>query len=484
VHGLRSVQIARSLGRSPETVRTQVRRGLEHLRRLLPKGLAVPVALFAVRGRGLAAVRSTVLAQARAAVAPVTAFSGAWLLVVLAAVWAVGSSLWVSTGRATTASVPAVAVAGHEQDTTAAVQTASRVAVPAPVRPAAPAAGGAVSALAPGRIRGRCVADESGEPIAGARVWLGGPPAFAVVSESGSDGGSSSSFRATDATEVILTLDGAGRARLACSFAKWSPGQELDLGEVRMPHGVELRGQIRDGEGRPVAGFLSLRNTSLPRTGLPVGNQPAITGGTSRSAQAEDAGRFVVDGLLEPGNWAIEVIHRTVVGPRTVAIASHEREHELQVVVAAQDPARAIHGRVVDERGQPFRSVRVALQDPNGERTFDGRRSTSTASSSCRTRRAFRSSRLCSSHVTTPGRAQGRAPRSRGGPGTCCSRSRASRSSSSRRPRSRSKWWTRRERRSRTSRCGAAPTRARARASAPSWAPCAWPGTILAVAWC
>ena len=60
VHGLSNVEIAHSLGMPAETVRTQVHRGMERLRKLLPAGLAGAVTLLTT-GRGLAAVREAVL---------------------------------------------------------------------------------------------------------------------------------------------------------------------------------------------------------------------------------------------------------------------------------------------------------------------------------------------------------------------------------------------------------------------------------------
>lgn len=76
VHGLRAVEVARALERPPETVRSQLHRGLELLRRALPRGLAVPALALAaggLAGRGLAAVRAAVQAEALAQVAPVVA---------------------------------------------------------------------------------------------------------------------------------------------------------------------------------------------------------------------------------------------------------------------------------------------------------------------------------------------------------------------------------------------------------------------------
>lgn len=64
-HGLTAAEIAAALGRPPGTVRTQLARGLEIVRRLLPAGLASSfVALAARPARGLDLVRAAVVQHA------------------------------------------------------------------------------------------------------------------------------------------------------------------------------------------------------------------------------------------------------------------------------------------------------------------------------------------------------------------------------------------------------------------------------------
>ena len=70
VHGLQSAQIAHALGRPPETVKSQLRRGLKRLRESLPMGLAPTVLAAALTG-SLTAARRAVLCRA-AEVAGVT----------------------------------------------------------------------------------------------------------------------------------------------------------------------------------------------------------------------------------------------------------------------------------------------------------------------------------------------------------------------------------------------------------------------------
>src|SRR5262245_40437457 len=71
-HGLSVTEIAGALGRPSGTVRSQLARGTECLRRSLPAGIAGALALVAMPTRGLAAVRGAVLERASALHGPVT----------------------------------------------------------------------------------------------------------------------------------------------------------------------------------------------------------------------------------------------------------------------------------------------------------------------------------------------------------------------------------------------------------------------------
>ncbi len=65
-HGLLPVDIAHVLKRSPSTVRVQIHRGLELLRKALPAGVAGVLVTGLAASRGLAAIRSAVLSEAHA----------------------------------------------------------------------------------------------------------------------------------------------------------------------------------------------------------------------------------------------------------------------------------------------------------------------------------------------------------------------------------------------------------------------------------
>jgi RNA polymerase sigma-70 factor (ECF subfamily) len=187
--GLAATEIAQRLGRPAGTVRTQIVRGVQELRRRLPSGFAGGLAPAAFVGEPLrlaAAVRETVLAAARAPAAAIA--GGAWttaratLLVTAGAMAVIGIALatWLP-GRAavTPAEVAAagngVRGAGADDDT---ASTAPNVRTPLrdagetehamPLERAA-VAGAALDTGKALRIR---VCDAAGSPLQGARVWL------------------------------------------------------------------------------------------------------------------------------------------------------------------------------------------------------------------------------------------------------------------------------------------------------------------------
>jgi RNA polymerase sigma-70 factor (ECF subfamily) len=79
-----AAEIARDLGRAPGTVRVQIHRGLEMLRKNMPAGLVATGALAAFAPRGLAAVRGSVMSAAHVAAAPVAVSAASVSTIVLA----------------------------------------------------------------------------------------------------------------------------------------------------------------------------------------------------------------------------------------------------------------------------------------------------------------------------------------------------------------------------------------------------------------
>ncbi len=97
--GSKPAEIARDLGRAPGTVRMQLHRGLEQLRKTLPAGFAAGAALYGLAPRGLAAVREAVMTHAASVgatagvAAPIAAKASTFALGKLAGVSALGIAL-------------------------------------------------------------------------------------------------------------------------------------------------------------------------------------------------------------------------------------------------------------------------------------------------------------------------------------------------------------------------------------------------------
>src|SRR5262245_57154579 len=186
-HGLPPADIAHALRRPPGTVRSQLQRGLEKLRTLLPAGLAGSFALI-VHERGLAAVRTAVLGHAAGVVATATTAGAATTLLgiltmkklVLAGAAAVVALLWWSPWAAAPVAPP------RDDASTLPLAVAAAPVAPTASTPAAPSAPDAsartvvdtapvdatsVAAPAGPMIRGRALWGGDREPAARIAVW-------------------------------------------------------------------------------------------------------------------------------------------------------------------------------------------------------------------------------------------------------------------------------------------------------------------------
>jgi RNA polymerase sigma factor (sigma-70 family) len=271
-HGLSPHEIAAALERPAGTVRAQLSRGLDLLRRVVPRGLAAGAAVAAEArgGRGLRDVRAAVLAQV-----PATAFSvatnaalGGWivlqhkLLAAATVLVAVGLGwLWLSAspppgplatahdaGAATvaTAALPSAgeppAREGREVREDAPVPAAAD---PAPAPPPAAAAADSTGALC---VRVRA----NGSPVPGIGVALRPGQATRIACAwpefVRTDARGEVTFRGLAAGGVHVWFDRAEGA-----FAYVQPGTTTEH-EVELRRGVRVRGQVLDAAGQPVPG--------------------------------------------------------------------------------------------------------------------------------------------------------------------------------------------------------------------------------------
>lgn len=299
--GLSPDDIARRLARNPSTVRTQLARGLERLRRVLPVTGAVAVASSAANAAAVARVRAVVLRGHEG-----VAVASAGLSVVALAVWivgvGVGVSAWWMMARAgagagtagrkepvlASASSPAPAgVTEQEQQASARL-----VAEPAP---RAPVDEQANTPLSTSRITlvdvaGVCIEHATGAPLADCEVWLHGFRANEVAAlyfgegawrdpppvRTGADGRFVHRVEPTAARQYTVETKHPGHVPCRAWFTgDAARGGTLDLGELRVERGHELAGAVVDPQGRGLAGIALTLWFTNPRRGPFADSTPA-----------------------------------------------------------------------------------------------------------------------------------------------------------------------------------------------------------------
>lgn len=321
LHNERAVDIARTSGSSAGTVRMQLRRGLDELRRVLPAGLSLGAALV-VSDVSLAATRDLVLKQAARTAAEGATLSGSALAskpllgvlatvnkFVLAGVVFALVSVLVLTAQESTVQEHDSLAAGrtnkseHVNDShaTGTVDTSlgsvsarsSRVeATPPQSRPNIPDSD---LAGATGRL-----VDEDGEPTAGLRVQLlelklealdtnlppnfdADPDALAtaaswnpLIAETVADELGQFSFSGADPNGLhALRIDPGGPAeRIQLVDVDLQAGDHVQLGTIALRPGRTVSGQVTDADKTPLSGVRVSVCPFPPGFGIPSSLRP------------------------------------------------------------------------------------------------------------------------------------------------------------------------------------------------------------------
>ena len=339
-YGLAPAAIADALERSPGTVRVQLHRGLELLRRTLPAGLGAALAATLSLGagrQGLAAVRAAVLTRAPevlgAPAAGAAALAGG--LIAVKKSWIVLAALLLFLGWAWWAELVPGALRGP--------------------RPGAAPAGSAVEGPAGGRPAGAAAAAAAPAATAGSRA--GGRSPAPPVPEPAA------------AALAGRVVDGEGGAPLAGVELVLYPARRASWREVLARWPDQRRQRLFDGDQRfdqewpLVAGVR--RSTRLdPDAAHPV-YDPPLPGTEALARTASDAGgrfRFEraggdpVDGVL--------VCRLAGYGTRYVPLPAGSGPE----LVLELQPERALTGHLVDAQGRRLAlRMRLAFEDRGSE---------------------------------------------------------------------------------------------------------------------
>lgn len=375
-HGLSAAEIAHALQRPPGTVRSQLARGLELLRRSLPAGLAGATALFfAAPARGLPGVREAVLAHAQlvgvgatGAGLTLSTLAGALLVkkslavalaaVVAATVWWSWPSTQPAPARAAAPEAARPELAALEDPAPRAAATPERSAVahavePAPVQATRPER---QPPVATGRLEVRA-RHADGRPAAGA---------LAVVALDGADWQRRPELRAaTDADGRATFADvppGHHRARLLLGSGAfvWVRAGETKQVELLAHDGYAVTVEVLGPLDRPVPDAeVWLSERSEPGRGHVVGR----TDGQGRLVLA-DVDDYHYVGARAPGfaMSAVQNVRGLAGGAYTV-----------RVRLAAD--GTSVRGRVIGPGGEPVARAVVLIgpdQDPSALRLESG----------------------------------------------------------------------------------------------------------------
>ena len=249
-HGMTAAEVAHALGRPRATVRSQLHRGLEMLRRTLPAALAV-YAGHAESVPDLGRVRGALMAAAGVSTAVVGTAVGvgvmamkklmAVVVVVLVAgvywAWPGGAAVPPATAVAV-APLPIAAAASNEAKPDVDAPSVKRVEVKAPV-----------------------VASGSTRLVVRAH-WSDGTPSTAMaitVQSLPDDDWFAQRIADTDARGVVEFADlAAGKVRVRARHggvaeAEVAAGATTEV-ELAIPAGIDARGTVVDPDGNPVAG--------------------------------------------------------------------------------------------------------------------------------------------------------------------------------------------------------------------------------------
>lgn len=213
-------------------------------------------------------------------------------------------------------------------------------------------------------VRGRCV-DENGEPLANCTAKLRGrgrnqsdlalqgkvdwqDPAPIVT---GADGGFDFAFAPLSSMQLSFDVQAAGRVPRTGRWSGIESAQIIDLGDIVLGTGFEVRGRVVDELGVPVGG-VGVRLNNLP---LPVA--PGMAANDTRYGNSAANGEFRVEVPIPAGTWPLDVDARgfRLLSPDHVTIGV--RGVEPVLVTVRRMPS--IDGTVVDEQGLPVAGVTI-----------------------------------------------------------------------------------------------------------------------------
>ncbi len=227
------------------------------------------------------------------------------------------------------------------------------VRVPVAVDPTAEESGAAAV-----HIRGRLV-DEAGRPVRAGEVVCS-IPAAGRVGPVGCDADGRFAVRFAIPVDPRITLEVLAPQRCTMFRALHldAIGHDIDVGDVVLRAGVLFSGRLVDRAGVPVSpGQLGARVTLRAVDGSTGPGAFDVVNAAVTAVAA--GGSFAFRGWWRPGEYQLQVDGLARVDAEPVRLLPPETHVDL--VVLRPDEIPELRGVVVDERGEPLHSARVAI---------------------------------------------------------------------------------------------------------------------------
>lgn len=204
--------------------------------------------------------------------------------------------------------------------------------------------------MGPGQTASGRVVNDKGEPVAGVRLMLFRMTGDASTGLSGEDG--RFEILRLNAGRYDLILHPSEGPTVQRRGIEIPPGRPVvELGDVELPDGSGIEGQVVDAQGAPVAGAMIEAWPSF-REGE---GMELSTLDTPRQIQTAEDGSFTVPGLQRGNHYDLAVRHPKYVEATVPGIETPTAE-PVRIVLR---PGRSLAGQVVGPRGEPIATARL-----------------------------------------------------------------------------------------------------------------------------